>query len=126
MMTSHRPDDPPGLQGDPERLKEALLQLLLNSMEAMPEGGTVTVRAVAEPGRKGVRIEVRDTGEGVAPEHVKEVGRPFFTMKAAGVGLGVAIVRRILGAHGGSFEFRSVEGEGSTAIVTLPTRPRRG
>ncbi|MFC1680137.1 PAS domain-containing sensor histidine kinase, partial [Elusimicrobiota bacterium] len=120
------PEDVSGLKGDPDRLKEALLQILINSIEAMPDGGTITVMARMQAGRKGVRIEVRDTGGGVASEHVKEVGRPFFTMKAAGVGLGVAIARRILAAHGGSFEFHSTEGKGSTATMTLPATPRRG
>jgi len=110
---------PKRLRGDAERLKEALLQLALNSIEAMPSGGTLTLAAGA--GReKGVALSVSDTGAGLAPEHVREVGRPFFTTKPEGVGLGVAIAKRIARAHGGSFAFRSSAGSGSTAVLDLP------
>lgn len=113
----------PELTGDPAKLREALLHLMINGIEATPEGGTLRVRASA-PGKKKVRVEVLDEGGGLPPEHAKEVGVPFFTTKAGGVGLGVAIAKRIATAHGGSFEFRSEVGEGSAAAITLPAGKR--
>ena len=74
---------------------------------------------------KGVRIEISDTGTGVAREHIKEIGRPFFTTKAGGIGLGAATAKRIVTAHGGSYEFRSTEGAGSTTTLTIPTEGQR-
>ncbi|MFA5141209.1 MAG: ATP-binding protein, partial [Elusimicrobiota bacterium] len=109
------------LRGDAEKLKEALLQLALNAVEAMPSGGTLTLAAGAGREGKGVALSVSDTGAGLAPEHVKEVGRPFFTTKPGGVGLGVAIAKRIAKAHGGGFAFRSTPGAGSTAVLDLPS-----
>ncbi|MEK7656719.1 MAG: ATP-binding protein, partial [Elusimicrobiota bacterium] len=102
----------PELKGDGERMREAVLNLLLNAVEAMPRGGTLGVGASQSEKEGTMTIEVSDTGGGVAPEHMKEVGRPFFTTKPGGVGLGVAIVKRIVAAHGGRFEFESKPGAG--------------
>jgi signal transduction histidine kinase len=115
----------PAIKADASGLREALLNLLVNAIEAMPRGGTLTVSARYDEAEGAVRIEAEDTGVGVAPEHLKDVGRPFFTTKPGGVGLGFAISRRILAAHGGTLEFESRPGAGSRAVMTLPVRAER-
>lgn len=104
--------------GDPRRLKEALLNLAANAVEATPPGGRVTVTASA---RDGVaRVEVKDTGAGMAPEVLERIGTPFFTTREAGTGLGVLLARATFTQHGGGLVYESAPGAGTTAVATLP------
>jgi signal transduction histidine kinase len=113
--------------GDPKLLEHALMNLILNACQAMPDGGTLTIEvepaepARAEDGRREpwVRCRVSDTGCGIAPEHLGRVFEPFFTTKAIGqgTGLGLAIVDRIVRQHGGRIEAASSPGRG--AVFTL-------
>jgi signal transduction histidine kinase len=105
---------------DPERLQQLLLNLLLNAVDSMPRGGALRVRLGR--GETGARIEIEDTGSGIAPEHVDRIYEPFFTTKGAGdgSGLGLAICHGIAEDHGGSIVVKSVEGEGTTFVVELP------
>jgi two-component system sensor histidine kinase PilS (NtrC family) len=108
--------------GDPDRVRQVFLNLLLNAAEASPPGASVEVRAdEPEPGSSSVLVEVQDHGEGIAPEHLERVFEPFFTTKAKGSGLGLATVHRLVEAGGGSISLRSEPGRGTTLRVLLPS-----
>ena len=114
------PDLPP-LRIDARMIRQVLLNLVLNGMQAMPRGGTLRIRAAREPGDgKLLRIEVIDQGTGVPQELAPRIFQPFFTTKAAGTGLGLAVVKRFVDAHGGSIHFHSRQGEGTTFTLRLP------
>ena len=107
-----------GLDADPRRLREALFNLVANALEATPRGGSVEVR-ISE--RKGIiQLEVRDSGRGMSEDVLVRVGTPFFTTREQGTGLGVAMARAAFSQHGGSLDFASEEGRGTTATATLP------
>jgi signal transduction histidine kinase len=106
------------LVADPRRLKEALLNLVANAIEATPRTGLVEVEIGEDAGR--VRIAVRDTGRGMPPEMLERLGTPFFTTREEGTGLGVLLARGIFVQHGGTLEYESQPGHGTVAIATLP------
>lgn len=102
---------------DPRRVKEALLNLVLNALEVTPRGGRVTV-AWARDGA-AVTLEVCDDGPGMSPEVLARVGDAFFTTRDVGTGLGVRLARRAAEAHGGSLSFDRAPGRGTRATMTL-------
>jgi two-component system sensor histidine kinase HydH len=102
---------------DPDHLRQVLLNLLLNALQATPPGGLVTLRCHRQAGR--VVIEVRDTGAGIPPERMREVFQPFYTTKPSGTGLGLSISRQLVQLNGGSLDLESVPGQGTTARVLL-------
>jgi PAS domain S-box-containing protein len=106
------------LVGDPEKLKQVVINLVMNALEAMKEGGTLGVR-VAWDG-DAVSLSVQDTGTGIEPAALAQVFEPFFTTKEAGTGLGLSIVRKIVDQHGGEVRIESERGAGTRATVTLP------
>lgn len=109
---------------DPRRLKEALLNLVANALEATPPGGCVDVTVSAEG--DVARIVVADTGAGMPPDVLNRIGTAFFTTRESGTGLGVLLARAVLTQHGGSLAYESAPGVGTTAVATLPaTRPER-
>jgi signal transduction histidine kinase len=109
------------LRADPRRLKEALLNLVANAIEATPPGGRVELRVEERDG--AARVAVRDTGRGMAPEVLEKLGTPFFTTRDAGTGLGVVIARGVFSQHGGTLEYTSAPGLGTVATGTLPLNP---
>ncbi|MEW6032823.1 MAG: ATP-binding protein [Bacillota bacterium] len=113
-------DSEPGLVilADPPRLKQVLLNLCRNAVEAMPGGGVLTLRARC--GTSEVVIEVVDTGLGVPPSDLDRIFEPFYTTKETGTGLGLAVCRRIVEAHGGRIAVESRPGQGTTFRVHLP------
>ncbi|HVQ23992.1 MAG TPA: ATP-binding protein, partial [Planctomycetota bacterium] len=121
-------DDLPRVRGDAEQLRQVFLNLGLNAMQAMPDGGTLTVstsrRAARRRGEPGAFVEVRfhDTGPGISREHMKNLFIPFFTTKEKGTGLGLPISQRIVTQHGGIIEVRSEphKRRGTTFTVVLP------
>ena len=115
------------VMGDPDLLKRAILNLAQNGIQAMPEGGTLTLRVkpAANAGRGGVALAVSDTGCGIRPEILPRVFEPFFTTKHGGTGLGLAQVRKSVEAHGGSVEVESTVGGGTTFSLWLPSRAER-
>ncbi len=119
-------DSDPGLEilADVPRLKQVLLNLCRNAVEAMPNGGLLTLRAYREEGA-GV-LEVADTGVGIPDEVARRVFEPFFTTKSSGTGLGLPVCRRIVEAHGGRLTFESEPGRGTTFKVRLPIAPEPG
>ncbi len=115
---------------DPADLQQALLNLLLNSRDALPRGGTITLRITDQPAaapgeRPTVRLEVADTGIGIAPEILPRIFEPFFTTKPVGrgTGLGLAMVRRFMDEAGGQINVASTPGAGTTVALVLPESP---
>jgi signal transduction histidine kinase len=112
------PADLPRLSLDRELFKQALLNLMLNAQQAMPEGGTLTVQAEARPDE--VCLALIDTGQGMTPDVLEKVFRPFFSTKAGGSGLGLATTRKIVQAHGGRIDVQSEPGRGTKFTLCLP------
>jgi len=104
---------------DPELLTQALVNLCLNGIQAMPAGGVLTI-GVEQSGEE-IRMTVRDSGEGIPESQMNEIFRPFFTTKHRGTGLGLAITRSIVERHDGRLEVESVVGGGSCFTLVLPT-----
>ncbi len=100
------------------QLKHAVLNLVLNALQATPEGGVVTIEAGGGAGE--LEVVVRDTGEGIPEEALPRVFDAFFTTREGGTGLGLPIARRIAEAHGGKLVLRSREGQGTEATLSLP------
>jgi signal transduction histidine kinase len=106
------------VDADPDLLHRALSNLVLNALDAMPEGGTITVRTSATP--EHVRIEVSDTGSGLTREECERLFTPYYTTKRHGTGLGLAIVQSVVSDHGGSIAVDSTPGKGTTFRIDLP------
>jgi len=106
---------------DNESLKQVYLNLILNAIEAMNDGGVLTVAALERGGRFEVRIS--DNGPGIAPEVLSRLGSPFVTTRAKGTGLGLFLTRRLIESGGGTLQIESAPGSGTTCTVRLPRRP---
>jgi two-component system NtrC family sensor kinase len=123
-MTTSIPETLPDVAGDPGRLQQVFINLLVNAVEATPDDGQITIRAWPCPsdGRAGVSVEVTDTGSGISPDALGQVFEPFYTTKPVGqgTGLGLAISRDIIRDHGGTIVAQSRPGQGATFMVWLP------
>ncbi len=108
---------------DAELLHRAISNLVLNAMDAMPRGGTLTLRTRDEDGK--VLIEVADTGSGLTPEECARIFTPYYTSKQNGTGLGLAIVQSVVSDHGGRVRVQSEPGKGTTFVIELPRDPVR-
>jgi signal transduction histidine kinase len=113
------------IQGDPDLLRQALVNVAENAIQAMPDGGTLAVRTyvTALEGQPAVAIAVRDTGEGMDTLVRSKATDPFFTTRPTGTGLGLAIVHRLVNSHGGRVQIESSYGAGTTVTLVLPQRP---
>jgi signal transduction histidine kinase len=118
-LTLQVPAGLPALVVDPQQLKQALINLLLNAIQASPPGAGVQVTAVGET--EALRIAVIDSGSGVAPDMLERIFDPYFTTKPQGIGLGLPIALRIIQAHGGTLDVKSALGAGTTVEVRLPS-----
>jgi signal transduction histidine kinase len=120
-ITVHRELAPDGCVaiGDREKLKQVVINLVVNAIEAMKSGGTLTARVACSADR--VSIVMQDTGPGIEPQDIPNVFDPFFTTKEAGTGLGLTIVRKIVDQHAGEVHLASERGRGTRVEVTIPT-----
>jgi signal transduction histidine kinase len=108
----------PPLQADAAKLRQVLLNLVRNAIEAQPGGGAVELRLRRDGGM--AEIEVVDKGPGMPPEILSQIFEPFFTTKEGGTGLGLPLSRQILHEHGGRIECRSAPRRGATFTLSLP------
>lgn len=111
------------IQADPDLLHRAVQNLILNALDAMPEGGALTLSTAGLRGT--VRLEVSDTGRGLTPEECARLFTPYYTSKQHGTGLGLAIVQSVVSDHGGRISVESEPGRGTTFRIELPVEPRR-
>jgi len=109
----------PAVFADPDRIKQVLLNLCLNAIEAMQAGGNLTL-TLGRYNEKMARLDVSDTGAGVPRGDLENIFDPYYTTKSSGTGLGLAIVHRIVEAHGGEIRVRSESGRGTTFTMLLP------
>jgi nitrogen fixation/metabolism regulation signal transduction histidine kinase len=108
----------PELEMDLELMKTCIFNIVINGLQAMPNGGTLTMGTEGKDGH--FVLKVGDTGSGISKENISRVFEPFFTTKLNGLGLGLAITKRVIEEHGGKIEFSSVEGRGSEITINLP------
>jgi signal transduction histidine kinase len=106
------------VEADPGRLKEALMNLVANAIEATPPGGEVVVEV--KPAGDSAEISIRDTGRGMPADTLTRIGTPFFTTREDGTGLGVVLARSVIAQHGGSLRYDSEPGKGTSVSVMLP------
>jgi PAS domain S-box-containing protein len=114
--------DEPKIKVDVEKMRRAFANFIKNAVEAMPNGGKLTI--LSKKSDENIQFIFVDTGVGMAKEVVEKIWTPFFTTKAKGMGLGLPICRRIIEAHGGKIHVESIVGEGTTFTITIPIEPK--
>ena len=103
-------------------MRSALTNLIINGLQATDgTGGKLSIGLSSEDSGRRVRIEISDTGRGIAPEDIAKVFEPYYSTKETGTGLGLAIVRKVVDEHHGTISVKSKLGEGTTFTITLPT-----
>lgn len=112
----------PRVTGDAELLQQACTNLVTNAIQAMPEGGTLTL-STRRLSQRAVEVRVRDEGVGIPPEDLDKIFRLYYTTKENGSGIGLSLVYRIVQLHDGRIEVESTVGKGTTMILTLPVAP---
>ena len=110
----------PSVQLDPSQFKQALLNLIINGVQAMEDGGTLTVRAKPSNGR--IQIDVEDTGQGIPLEQLNKIFDLFVSSKEEGTGVGLAIAKRVIEGHGGRINVESTPGQGTKFSISLPVK----
>ena len=120
----HCDRDLPTISADRDRLSQVFINILLNSVQAMEEGGTLAITAGTDATGKQVELRFVDSGKGIQPEHLSQLFFPYFTTKNGGTGIGLAISQKIIADHGGNIRLESVQGRGTTVIVELPVERR--
>jgi two-component system sensor histidine kinase PilS (NtrC family) len=113
-------DAPAVVHMDRSQLKQALLNVGHNALEAMPEGGTLDICLARDNGADQAQVTFRDSGAGIPQDQMERIFEPFFTTKKHGFGMGLAVVQKIISSHGGSVAVSSEEREGTTVTVTVP------
>jgi PAS domain S-box-containing protein len=123
MVDSRIPPDLPPIHADQDQMSQVFLNLFINAVHAMPEGGRL--RITAKPTGKHVTVTVADTGHGIPEEHLTKIFTPFFTTKEVGkgTGLGLTVVHGIMQEHGGTITVESQKGKGTAFTLTLPMAP---
>lgn len=113
----------PSVVADKEALRSVFTNLLINSLEAIDGGGgNIVIKLSAEEGHRA-RVEISDTGRGIAPEEISKLFEPYYSTKDTGTGLGLAIVKKAIEDHGGTIGVSSRQGSGTTFTITLPEKP---
>ena len=115
--------DKPTVEADTEKIRKIFINIIQNAVDAMPEGGTLTIKSRKVKGK--LEIAFKDTGTGMSEENLSKLkgGVPLFTTKAKGMGFGLPICRRLVEAHGGKLSVKSMAGKGTTVTVTIPVNP---
>ena len=113
----------PAVSGDSDRLRQVVMNVLLNAQQAMDKGGTLAVTAKTSQDKRWLDIEVADNGRGIPPELLSQVFYPYFTTRESGTGIGLAISQKIIMEHKGSIEIESEEGQGTRIRIRLPVSP---
>lgn len=121
VLQADLPADIPATGIDPDRMKQVFLNLFLNALSALETGGMLSVAMTELPDGR-IRIEVRDTGVGIAPQDLGRIFDPYFTTKPSGAGLGLAIVQKIIDAHNAEIQIASTPGQGTTVTILLPAK----
>jgi len=126
-LTLQAEDGLPQIVADAELLKTCFLNLMINAVDAMPDGGvlSVAVRRGGDDSAATIEIAVSDTGRGMTPEDIRTAFEPYFSTKDTGLGLGLALTRKIVEDHGGHIQLESEPGRGTTACIVLPLVPAR-
>ena len=120
-ILNHVPDEL-HLKVDSDKIKRVFINLIKNAVDAMPNGGKITIDSKEVNG--GLEISFADTGSGISDEVLPNLFSPLFTTKAQGMGFGLAICKRIIEAHGGKITVETAKGKGTTFTVTLPIEPK--
>jgi signal transduction histidine kinase len=117
--------DVPNIEFDDKQIQQALLNLMLNAVQAMPNGGTLSIstKAYFLNTRDYVLIQIKDTGTGIPQEYLNKIFDPFFTTKPNGTGLGLTIVKRIISEHNGKISIETFPQKGTTVTIELPCHP---
>lgn len=115
-------ENTPTIKIDVDRMKRAFINLIKNAVDAMPDGGKLTI--TSEKANDKVKIAFADTGMGISKENLKKLFGPLFTTKAKGMGLGLAICKRVVEAHGGTISVESVVGKGTVFTIIIPIEPK--
>lgn len=110
----------PAVKVDPSQMGQVFHNLIINAVQAMPDGGSLEISAEEDREANALRISVTDTGHGISPENMEKLFQPLFTTKARGIGLGLVVSKRLTEANGGKIEVESQQGKGTTFTVRLP------
>jgi len=121
-LTTHLPEQPVTLIGNADRLKQAMLNILINALEAMPDGGALTMALERRNG--SARITVQDNGPGIPADLRGAIYEMHFTTKNGGTGVGLYVARSVVQAHGGTIEVQTARDAGTTFTLTLPLEPQ--
>ncbi|HEY3491034.1 MAG TPA: ATP-binding protein [Candidatus Deferrimicrobiaceae bacterium] len=120
-VSVHKDIEPiPRISADPSQIKNVLINLMVNAVEAMDNGGTLTIACRFRGDDATIRIDIADTGSGIKPESIQEIFDPFFTTKGKGTGLGLSVANGIIQKHNGSIGIDSTVGVGTRMTVILP------
>jgi signal transduction histidine kinase len=114
--------------GDFNQLQQCVLNLVFNAADAMPDGGSITIESICNPGSRMVEIKVADTGRGISRENLPRIFDPFFSTKqeGKGLGLGLSVVYGIIDRHKGAITAQSEPGKGTVFSIQLPVLEQRG
>ena len=105
---------------DKEQIKQVILNLLMNAIQAMPDGGQLELGGQITEDSRWVKLFIQDSGIGIPPEDMNKLFDPFFSTKEGGIGLGLSIAHRIIDQHGGKIEVESTPGKGTLFTLSLP------
>jgi len=113
-------EDLPDIWMDPRRIEQVLMNMIINAVQAMPNGGCITISTRYKASTHSVQLSIQDTGEGIPESDQERIFQPFYTTKVQGTGLGLTLCRDVITQHGGEITFKSKRGEGTTFFIDLP------